>query len=468
MAENRRSLLVVSYHYGAGSATGGFRWHALARGLAERGWRVDVLTAESVPTSSDPLAPRVLTVPPEHQQSAVRRLLDSRSREVSDDGARAAAAAGTQGSAAAPSRALQDSPSSPAGTAQPAAAAGGGPLRWLRSIVGRTLHGIDTLATDMRWVHRALGVARAAAKDSRWDVVLVSAPPMPSLLIGRTLSEELGIPFIADYRDPWFFGAGPLRLKSDPISWAAAGVLDRMVQRSATVVVHNTDRARRAVEAELPSGRTKRTVVINGYDGTLPDVKPDRECFRVLYGGWIHPYMDPQPLLLALGRLRARVNPSPGKFVVEFLGSPREFGGVPMLDLTTAAGLAGCVEQTDRVPRAEAIARQQRAAVLAALDYPHGNAVVMKFYDYAQMYGTMLLIGRRESALAEASARISVPVIEPEDEAGLDARLHAAWERWQRGDFVSVNDAEQRFARRHSIAQMDELLASAIRAGAQG
>ncbi len=445
MAERSRSVLVVSYYYGAGSATGGFRWHALARGLAELGWRVDVLTAESI-AATDAAAPTVITVRPEMQQSAVRRLLDSRSRNSGTDVAAPATAQQP--------RANQGAPNS--------TAASGGPVRWLRSIVGRTLHGIDTLATDMRWVHRALGVARGAAAERRWSAVLVSAPPMASLMVGRALGEELGIPFIADYRDPWFFGAGPLRLKSDPVSWAAAGVLDRLVQRSASVVVHNTDRARRAVEAELPGTGEKRTVIINGYDGTLPDVKPDADCFRVLYGGWIHPYMDPQPLLKALGRLRATVQPAAGQFVVEFLGSPREFGGVPMLELAAAAGLDGCVEQTDRVPRQEAIARQQRAAVLAALDYPHGNAVVMKFYDYAQMYGTMLLIGRRESALAEASARIAVPVIEPEDEAGLDARLLAAWERWKRQDFSAVNDAEQRFARRHSIAQMDEMLRRAI------
>lgn len=37
-------ILLVSYHFGEGSGTGGLRWNAMSRALAGRGWRIDVLT----------------------------------------------------------------------------------------------------------------------------------------------------------------------------------------------------------------------------------------------------------------------------------------------------------------------------------------------------------------------------------------------------------------------------------------
>lgn len=443
--EERRRVLVVSYHFGMASATGGFRWHALAEGLEARGWQVHVLTAapaqeneKSGPTG-DP-GPHVITVPATEGVPLFRKLLDRQSH-TSDS-----------------------APQAPGPSAPVSADSGGAPpaevglMRRVRTMIGRTLHRIDSLAADWRWMRDASRVARSAMVEHRYSVVVVSAPPMMSLLVGRGVATAHRVPFVADYRDPWFFGAGTLRMKLDPAGRFLASRLDRLVQGSATVVVHNTGRARQAVESELSSINVRRTVIMNGYDGQLPDVRPDPDCFRVLYGGWIHPYMDPRPLLRGLGRLRRQVQPAPGTFQVEFLGSPREFDGVPLLDLANSAGLEGCVKQTERLPRAEAIARQQHASVLTALDYPHGNAVVMKFFDYAQMYGTMLLLGQPKSALAEAAHRIGVPVIDPADDESIDERLQLAWQKWQNGDWEAVNDETHRFSRRHCVEAMHDLL----------
>ena len=50
-------LLLVSYHFGHGSATGGLRWNAMTRDLAEAGWTVDVVAANKPQRSGGADAP---------------------------------------------------------------------------------------------------------------------------------------------------------------------------------------------------------------------------------------------------------------------------------------------------------------------------------------------------------------------------------------------------------------------------
>jgi hypothetical protein len=100
--------------------------------------------------------------------------------------------------------------------------------------------------------------------------------------------------------------------------------------------------------------------------------------------------------------------------------------------------------------------------VLAVFGYPHALSVPTKFYDQAQMHGSMLLIGYSKGALADAAAQVGLTVHESTDTAGIDATLDAALRRWRARDFDAPTDRAQLFDRRRQSERLHELLMSLV------
>ena len=332
----------------------------------------------------------------------------------------------------------------------------------LRTKVLKSLRSASEILSDRIWAARATRMAKRLLRSRTYGAVVVSSPPHFSQLVGLKVARLARVPWIADLRDPWIIALGELTPFVSPFARIVGERLERKVQRRATVLVHNTERAAQATKQELPGVTARRVAIPNGYDCLATIARPDAECFRVIYGGWIYPFMDVRKLLDACSRLRSRHDLGAESMRIEFVGSDPDFGGVGLVALAEERGLHGCVEVLGRMPRREALVRQQRAAVLAAFDYPHGVSVVMKFYDYAQMFGRMLLIAEPESALAQAAGKIGVGVQRASDPASLDRALDEAYTRWRANHWPEVNDPHGVHSRARRSAEMHALLEDTI------
>jgi hypothetical protein len=230
-----------------------------------------------------------------------------------------------------------------------------------------------------------------------------------------------------------------------------------VIAGAAAAIVHNTERSTQVIAARdrVP---VQRLAIANGYDDAAGDGRPDPRVFRVVFSGWLHPYMDVRVLLAACGRLMRRHGLGPAEFAVDFMGPDAEFGGVPLAGLARHYGLQDVFTLAPRGSRAAATRLQESAWVLAAFDYPFPLSVVMKFYDYARMRGTMLLVGNPEGALADAASRLGLRVFRATDEAGIDAHLDAALARWRSGEVPAPLDRDELFHRRHQSEKFRLLL----------
>jgi hypothetical protein len=224
-------------------------------------------------------------------------------------------------------------------------------------------------------------------------------------------------------------------------------------------VIFNTPEAKAQSVEEFGNQVARREVVPNGHDaGAASERTPDRDVFRILFAGWLHGYMDARALVAGASRLRRSTGIDPHRFSLEFLGTGREFGGVPLMEIARACEIDQCTTVHDRRSRREAQEFQQRAAVLVAYTCPHGLEIAMKFYDYVQMHGSLLLIGHATGALAKAAERVGARVVAPDDDAGIDAVLRQAYERWVVGRYDAPHDREGIFARAHRSREMDTVL----------
>lgn len=441
-----RRLLLVSYHFGVGCATGGFRWNAAVGQLCAAGWHVDVLTLarpglEATPGPTGPGTLRIVPVALPHWPARVRGAVSGVLRRLR-----------VRSAVSAPPPDEQVDP----------AALFVWRADYRRSLRERIVHGLNSLESvcaELGWAARAVRAARPLLAAHRYRAVVVSSPPHLTHAAGMRIAREGGLRYIADFRDPWTLGLGRAIGYLNDIDRTVGRYFETRSLRRAHSVIHNTERARTAVAAEfrVPG---HHHAICNGYDDIGEVASPDPKCFRITYTGHLYAFMDVRPLFAACARLRARNGLDPDTLRIDFVGTEERFEGVRFADLARAYRLGDVFEAHSRVSRSEAAEFQQTAAVLVAYDWLWPTAVVSKFYEYARMKGALLLLGHREGALADAAARLGVPVLDPADQPSIDRALEEAFARWKQGAMDLPNDPDRLFARSHQNERIREVLES--------
>ena len=228
------------------------------------------------------------------------------------------------------------------------------------------------------------------------------------------------------------------------------------------------------LEEAVPALARKRRVVIpSGYEPTpVESVDPHR--FRIVYTGWLWPFMPLPAFLAATGRFVRELDEAaghrPADVSVELIGVERLFNGVPLVEIARTAGLDGRFSFASRLARDVAASRQQRAAVLVAFDSvcAGGVCIPSKLYHYALCHGAMLPIGETAGAMAEEARKIGVETFDPGDADGIVAFLHAARTRWSRGELTRPNDAAGVLDFTHRADEMEALFETVRRASGGG
>lgn len=160
---------------------------------------------------------------------------------------------------------------------------------------------------ELSWIPSAIARAREVARRFPIDAVVTTSPPNVSHYIGRHLKRRLGMPWIADLRDPIVDN-----FAGDP----HAGLEQRFRRSIERMILHGADRVvvtcpelgDRLHEryADLPD--TKIRMIPNGYDAAdvqLVAAEPaDRDRFTMTYVGAFYRQQTIAPILDGLRLLR--------------------------------------------------------------------------------------------------------------------------------------------------------------------
>ena len=205
------------------------------------------------------------------------------------------------------------------------------------------------------WVPFALRAARARIARGDVDAVLTSGPPHSAHLVGLGLRRQrraLGLPWIADFRDPWTGITFYDELPMTPLARAFDARLERRVLRSADRVITVSPTWARDLEEQggLASGAVE--VIQNGFDpADFADVDETvrEDAFEVAHVGSLYGPRNPEALWAAISALRARGE------VPEAPHPPRRPRG------RRRGGVAGVARtERDRGPHARRAARRGR------------------------------------------------------------------------------------------------------------
>lgn len=183
------------------------------------------------------------------------------------------------------------------------------------------------------WVRPASALGIAVARQNAFDLVYSSGPPWSNHLVAQRVVAKTGLPWIADFRDPWVGNA--FRPGRNDETWAGRKhrSLEAAVCEDAQVVIFNTQRALEdAVDRMGATLGNKAVVIPNGFDpehfSSLagPEYGPRSEPglpVRMLHAGSFYGRRNVDSLLKAIGRLKRDREIDESRFQLELIGAAR-------------------------------------------------------------------------------------------------------------------------------------------------
>jgi glycosyltransferase involved in cell wall biosynthesis len=443
--------LVITDIFPPVNAVGVHRTVALCRHLADRGWQVTVITARPRPeTSLDPAL--MMGVP-----SQVRVIRTASPNLVS-------LAAGLfplkSHSAGAPQQ--------PGGKPSPDSS------QVRRSGFWRLIQWLSfwlhVPGPYTSWFVSAVWAGLRVSLCHRPDVIFSTAPMWSSHLAGAVIARLRRIPWVADFRDPWY--GNPWRAVTTdgfPAHRRADAWLERLVVRKASRVTCAWDQIRQTLAARHPERAEGMSTIYNGFDPDQIDpvapVRLDGSRCVLLHAGLLYGPRSPIPILEGLRSFQVENPAAAGRLLMVFVGPPA-YKGRPLADLAREYAVEELVRVVPPVPYLQALAYLKGAEV-AVLFGQTGEGVVSpvpaKAYEYIGAGKPVLAIGAGEEAI-RVMQRGGCRVWQAGIAAEVPAMLRTIAQEYHAGRLGGRTDdmARNAFTRKHMAQQLEETLVLAI------
>ncbi|MDO9554312.1 glycosyltransferase family 4 protein [Rhodonellum sp.] len=188
----------------------------------------------------------------------------------------------------------------------------------------------NLLVPDPRvfWVRPSVKFLKDLVDQGQFQAVITTGPPHSMHLIGRNLKRKTGIPWLADFRDPWsqweFLDALPMMKMVRNIHKK----LEMSVLKEADTITTISPTFQKDFEA---LAHKKIHLLTNGYDpsdmpGNWSDILPDQGKLEIVYTGVIDSIRNPIPFLEAMQAVFEKSeNPVKLRFVGKVSEQVQEF-----------------------------------------------------------------------------------------------------------------------------------------------
>jgi Glycosyl transferase 4-like domain len=184
-----------------------------------------------------------------------------------------------------------------------------------------------------RWSLRMAGSIFRASRRSLPGVIIVSGPPMSSLIGATFVARLLRVPLIVDLRDP-IVAENELIAAGEglPIQWGRRA-LERFALRAAGAVVTTSPTLRSRLSGRYPKLEGRIRCIYNGFDEA--PVTPSYETGNrlvIVYAGALYLNRNPFPFLQALDDFLQQPNVAADRIEVIFVGDCARYRGVSLID----------------------------------------------------------------------------------------------------------------------------------------
>ena len=276
------------------------------------------------------------------------------------------------------------------------------------------------------WLPFAVRAAKHLIRRRAVDAILTSSPPQTVQLIGLCAARATGVPWVADFRDPWtriFYNADLPRTR-------AARKLDERLERACVKRANRLVVINEMVRDSLGPFAEGATILPNGFEGEdfAGEVPVVSDRFTLVYMGNLIPVHETATLFHVLGETVRENRDFREALSLVFVGNVhdgarQELEGNGLIDRTTFTGF---------LPHDEAL-RLLRSATIP-LFIGAGDLVSAKIYEYLATGRPLLALAPPGGEVDRLLHEVGVPgAVDHGDAEGVRTRLHALFSQWKAG-----------------------------------
>lgn len=368
--EYKKRLLIISYYWPPTGGSGVQRWVKFSKYLPEHGWQPVIYT----PENPERLAydESLLADIPECAEVIRRRIVE-------------------------PYGLYRKLFGRSGGEVNPLNSSG----KSLKSKLSRVVRG-NLFIPDPRvsWVRGSVRFLKKYLREHPVDAVVTTGPPQSMHLIGRGLKRSLGLPWIADFRDPWTRMFYYKHLCLSKFADRKHHRLEQGVLDEADLVLAVSPPVRDDFQAQT---RTPVHLITNGYD---EDDFPVREPgsrkdgkFRIVHTGLFAADGNPLKLWDALARRCREDEDFAQRLEIRLAGKT----DAPVLEAIRERGLGAQLVDLGYLPHSRVVQEQQDAdlLILPLRHEPEYDKVLPgKIFEYIASGRPVLGIGQEDGAAA--------------------------------------------------------------------
>jgi glycosyltransferase involved in cell wall biosynthesis len=291
-----------------------------------------------------------------------------------------------------------------------------------------------------------------------------TSPPPTAHLIAAFLKVISGLPWVADFRDPWIEeGIYPL---PGTLRFRLEAALERLIVRKADRLIVTTPLLRKDFLArypELPADKIK--VIYNGYDEAdfAALRKPAASGrFEILHAGLVTPeFRDPFPVLNVVSSLIANADLLCDEVQVTFLGGGSYTQSAKFREQIAQLRLDKVVKVSERISHKEALQRSQQATVLLLLQASDDtrSLIPAKAFEYLRSGRPIIALTFEGSTANLLKGMNHCFVVSPNDESRLRCVVMSLYRAWRRSpDGMEINSSFSRYERSNLTGELASVL----------
>lgn len=308
------------------------------------------------------------------------------------------------------------------------------------------------------WVRPSVRFLKKYLKEHPVDVIVSTGPPHSMHLIARKLAAATGIPWVADFRDPWTRMFYFKHLSLSPWAERKHRKLEKKVLDEASVVVAVSP----LVQDEFKTmTSTAVELITNGFDEEdfSAPAKPDG-TFSITHTGLFASDGNPETLWEVLASrcssdpifkesLRIRLAGKTDKEIIESI---------------RRSGLGDNLEDLGYRCHKDAVMDQKNASllILPLRKEPEYKATLPgKLFEYLASGRPILGIGQTDGAMARIINETKAGfVFDWNDKESIDRYIDMCWEQFRKGTLEAGTEGIDRFSRRSLTRSMARLFDS--------
>jgi hypothetical protein len=301
------------------------------------------------------------------------------------------------------------------------------------------------------WIPFALMKALYLCRRERFDLILTSSPPPSLHLTGYLLKLMTGIPWVADFRDPWA-GYG-FQTFPTPLHLFLKKRMEALIIGHADRVITANPCITKEIRERHPDAKNIQQVS-QGYDEEdFSGYQPaPSDVFTIGYLGSLSPDCNPEPFFAALHVLveLGKIPQEKVRFV--HVGLPV---AMDLKQLIERYQLSQMVEQRGYLSHADSLSQMSKVSLLLLITSSDPLVFPAKVFEYLRLRKPVLGIAPKEGELARFLTEMkSGKVASPEDLEGIKEALHLYYSDYQRGSISSdVNLEKMRKFERKSLTE---------------